>query len=214
MVVVHLRAHSAAAGLDLGAVALHLNHVFLAESDGQAAFKRLEAKVGHPDTWEPADYLDLAFLPFMRDPTRTQEERALWAAQLAEQLPEPINRYATAMIIGLTSTFVDPEVLNSLKEVIRMNRLVEELEAEALQRGLEQGIEEGLEKGLEKGLEQGRVMVTEILTQKFGPLPQDVLARLITMRGEAPVDRRRAAVSVGARARRGLADFAKRLSAP
>ncbi len=151
MVVVHLRAHSAAAGLDLGAVVLRLNHVFLAERDGQAAFKRLEAKVGRPDTWESADYLDLAFLPFMRDPTRTQKERALWAAQVAEQLPEPINRYATAMIIGLTSTFVDPEVLNSLKEVIRMNRLVEELEAEARQRGLEQGIEEGLEKGLEKG---------------------------------------------------------------
>jgi len=34
-----------------------------------------------------------------------------------------------------------------------------------------------------------------------------------TMRGEAPVDRRRAAVGVGARARRGLADFAKPLSA-
>jgi len=104
--------------------------------------------------------------------------RPIWAAQVAEQLPEPINRYATAMIIGLTSTFVDPEVLNSLKEGIRMNRLIEELEAEARQRGLEQGIEEGLEKGLEKGLEQGRVMVTEILTQKFGPLPPEVLAPL------------------------------------
>jgi len=85
---------------------------------------------------------------------------------------------------------VDPWVLNSLKEVIRMNRLVEELEAEARQRCLEQGIEEGLEMGLEKGLEkglqlglekgleQGRVMVTEILTQKFGPLPPEVLDQL------------------------------------
>jgi len=156
--------------------------VFIAERDAQAAFQRLEAKVGHPDTWESADYLDLAFLPWMRDPTRAQKERALWAAQVAEPEPEPIHRYATAMIMGLTRTLVDPWVLNSLKEVIRMNRLVEELEAEARQRGLEQGIEEGLEmgleKGLEKGLEQGRVMVTEILTQKFGPLPPEVLDQL------------------------------------
>jgi len=90
------------------------------------------------------------------------------------------------MIMGLTRTLVDPWVLNSLKEGIRMNRLIEELEAEARQRGLEQGIEEGLEQGLEKGLqlglekglEQGRVMVTEILTQKFGPLPPEVLDQL------------------------------------
>jgi len=136
MVVVHLRAHSAAAGLDFGAVVLRLNHVFIAERDAQAAFQRLEAKVGHPDTWESADYLDLAFLPWMRDPTRAQKERALWAAQVAEPLPEPIHRYATAMIMGLTRTLVDPWVLNSLKEGIRMNRLIEELEAEARQRGL------------------------------------------------------------------------------
>jgi hypothetical protein len=56
MVVVHLRAHSAASGLDFGAVALRLNPVLLAECDGQTAFKRLAAKVGHPETWESADY--------------------------------------------------------------------------------------------------------------------------------------------------------------
>ncbi len=126
--------------------------------------------------------LDLAFLPLMGDLTRTQKERALWAAEVAEPLPEPIHRYATTRIVGLTRTFVDPWVLDSLKEGIRMNRLVEELESEARQRGLEQGLEKGLEKGLqrglEKGLEQGRSMVTEILTQKFGPLPQEVLDQL------------------------------------
>ena len=71
---------------------------------------------------------------------------------------------------------------------VRYITSVERLAIErGMQKGLEQGIEKGLEQGIEKGLEQGiekgrlegeSIILFRQLTRRFGPLPQDVLARL------------------------------------
>ncbi|MGC8720166.1 MAG: hypothetical protein ACP5TY_09195, partial [Thermodesulforhabdaceae bacterium] len=50
---------------------------------------------------------------------------------------------------------------------------------QGLQQGIEQGIEKGLQKGVKKGLLEGsREMVLEVLTEKFGSVPQDVERRI------------------------------------
>jgi flagellar biosynthesis/type III secretory pathway protein FliH len=54
---------------------------------------------------------------------------------------------------------------------------------EGLQKGFQQGIQQGIEKGLQKGVKKGllegsREMVLEVLTEKFGSVPQDVERRI------------------------------------
>lgn len=48
-----------------------------------------------------------------------------------------------------------------------------------LELGLEQGLERGLEQGIEKGREEGRrLALLELIAQRFGPIPEHLLAEL------------------------------------
>lgn len=118
--------------LDLGSVDYSVQNISIADKDGHAIWERLRTLP--PDGWSEGDVLDLAFFPFMEDP-RPQAERAMLAARLAGTIPGGMGRLASAFIVGLTSSLVEPDVLKSLKEVIRMNDLITELEREAIARG-------------------------------------------------------------------------------
>lgn len=64
-----------------------------------------------PDDWTDRDVHNLVFYPFMES-VRPLKERAIWAADLASTIPGSKGRLACAAIIGLTSRFVDEDVVN------------------------------------------------------------------------------------------------------
>ena len=158
--------------LALGSITYEVTNILIADKDGPAAWDRLTQL--SPDAWSDLDVLDLAFFPFMADP-RPQAERALAAAQLANTVPGEAGRLASAMIIGLTASLVEPAVLESMKEVIQMNDLITELQREAVERGWERGLAEGEVKGRAEGHLE---VLLEIATARFGVLPPTVTARL------------------------------------
>ncbi len=182
--------------LELGSVDYTVQNISIAEKDGTATWARLRTLA--PEDWAEGDIMDLAFFPFMKD-ARTQAERAILAAKLASTIPGGMGRLASALIVGLTSSLVEPDVLKSMKEVIRMNDLITELAQEALARGWKEGIERGRELGLEQGkelgLEQGkqlglevgkaegrvqgrRELLVALLSARFGELPVEMTTQL------------------------------------
>ena len=62
----------------------------------------------------------------------------------------------------------------------RKVRYVTSVERLATERGMQQGLEKGLEQGIEKGRLEGEgTILRRQLTRRFGPLPQNVLDRLV-----------------------------------
>lgn len=162
-----------------GSVFFSVTNVYLAHMDGQRVSKRLKSKIQTEQTWNACDMLDLTFLPFMKHASKTPAERAHFAASLAQRLPYPQSLYATALIAGLTGATTDSHVLKSIKEVIRMNQLIRELEQEAIQRGWQTGYNEGREEGREEGhLEAAIAIIASLLAQKFGSVPTHIWDRL------------------------------------
>ncbi len=137
-VVVHLQAESAPKVIELGSISLRLDHVFLASRDGRAVWTRLVERAKAPTEWTSADYLDLAFLPFMSDRINPPAERARRVATLANNLPDPYHVIATALLLSLTATFATGVLLESLREGLRMNRFLDQLKSEACQEGHEE----------------------------------------------------------------------------
>ena len=166
-VVVYLGpAPHAPAVLDRGAVRFSVRNVLVAERDGDATWERLVAHAAAGTAWTPTDLLDLAFLPFMRAHASTQVARAVAAAKLAETLPDPWRLSATALLVGISSRFLDRSVLQSLKEVLRMNELIRMIE----------------EEGRTEGRTEGQVeLLWVMLIQRWGPLPAEVREKLATL---------------------------------
>ena len=165
--------------LELGSVDYTVQNISIAEKDGAATWGHLRTLA--PEDWSEGDIMDLAFFPFMED-SRTQAERAILAAELAGTIPGGMGRLASAFIVGLTSSLVEPEVLKSMKEVIRMNDLITELAQEALARGWKEGIEQGRAQGRVEGRMEGWLeAVLEVLSARFGELPPHMLTRIRTL---------------------------------
>ncbi|PSR20168.1 MAG: hypothetical protein C7B45_16140 [Sulfobacillus acidophilus] len=153
-IVVYLCAISSApALLNAGAIQYSVENVFIAEKSGESAWDRVSRLP--VDAWTDSDILDLTFYPFMRD-AQSQSERALKAAKLSTQLPKAMQQRVGAMLLGLTLSFLDDAVVQSIKEVIRVNDLIRELEEEAIQRGWNKGWQEGHQRGHEQGRAEGR----------------------------------------------------------
>lgn len=138
--------------LELHSIRYNVENVFVSIMAGDEVWERVGPLM--PNDWTDRDVLDLVFYPFMQS-VRPLKERAIRAANLANTIPGSKGRLACAAILGLTSRFVDEEVVDLIKEVIRMRDLVSELEDEAIQRGWTKGLEEGMEQGLKQGREQG-----------------------------------------------------------
>ena len=146
---------------------------------------------GVPQITEPAQALadpELAVLSAMahgRDRNTTKSAQIALVAQLASQ--------------GLDadrSTLYFDLVLASLSEAARrelqaMDPAKYEYQSEFAKRyfaqGIEQGIERGIERGIEQGIEQGMAlgategraaMVLRLLSVRFGPLNEDIEARI------------------------------------
>ena len=153
---------------DWGSLQYRVQHVFIGDRDADATLSRLRAQ--GPEAWDLEDDLDLAFLPFMRS-TQSQQVLLEQAVTLAANplLPKAHRQYASALVGGMTVAFIPPEVLKSLKEVVRMtNDFIREIEQEATERGLEQG-------RLEGRLEGQRLNLLRLIETRFGSLaPQQV----------------------------------------
>ncbi len=180
-VVVYLYPTSLASSrLERRSVQYQVENVMIADKAGPAIWQHLAALP--PQDWSDPDILDLTFYPFMDDPL-SRSERALRAATLATFLPKPIQQRIGALILGLTSTFLDEKVLKSMKEVLKMNDLVRELEEEAILRGWNKGLEQGLEQGLQQGLAQGRrkgilTSLEVLIGSRFGDVPAALKTRM------------------------------------
>ncbi len=175
---------------DRGSVVFDVENVMIAEKSGPVTWKRLSRLVA--EEWTDSDILDLTFYPFMDD-VETRAERAVKAAQLATILPRPMQRRVVAMILGLTSTFLDKEVIHLVKGVLEMNDLIRELEEEAIQRGLtigeSKGFEEGKKTGLEEGRQEGRQEGTlaalhMFIIARFGSIPATIAPILLELTEE------------------------------
>lgn len=177
-VVVYLYpARTVPSRLDGGSVQFHVHNIMIADKSGPTTWQHLQQLAAAE--WTDTDILDLTFYPFMND-VQTRAARALQAAQLATMLPRTIQRRVGALMLGLTSTFLDAEVVKLLKEVLKMNDLVRELEDEAIQRGWQRGIAQGLEEGRQKGWQEGRqegrqegtlTALQTLIIARFGSIP-------------------------------------------
>ena len=107
-----------------GSVEFDVENVMIAEKSRPTTWKRLSRLA--VDDWTDNDILDLTFYPFMDD-VETRAERAIKAAKLATVLPGPVKGRVGAMILGLTSAFLDKEVVHLVKEMLKMNDLVREM---------------------------------------------------------------------------------------
>ena len=161
-VVVYLGpVHEAPAVLDRGAVRFSVRNVLVAERDADATWQRLVAHAAAGTAWTSTDLLDIALLPFMKAHALTQSALAVAAAKLAETLPA-WRLSATALVLGLSSRFLDRPVLQSLKEVLRMNELVQMIE------------------------EEGQVeLLWVMLIQRWGPLPAEVRQKIAVLAATA-----------------------------
>lgn len=158
--------------LDLHSLLFTVDNVFVAKMPGDTVWERLVRLPG--DRWTDADFLDLAFYPFMRSEFSLLE-RAIRAAKLANLLPTPGSEIAGAAVVGLTCSFVDPEVVNLIQGVIRVNDLITALENDAIERGWAKGMQQGMQEGIRRD----RVHVIMVLTDnRIGEIP-DPLAKHI-----------------------------------
>lgn len=179
--------------IDYGSVKLTVHNILIAKKDGQSTWARLQNTPA--EIWTTHDDLDLAFLPFMCDPTTTAKQRAIHAVEHLLNLPVGHRRFAGALIAGMTSTFLDPTVVKLIKEAIKMNELIRQLEEEAIERGLSKGFQQGIQEGVQQGVEQGvrqglqeglhqglqrglQKAAIQLMRTRFGPLDFDVIARI------------------------------------
>lgn len=166
---------------DWGTIRVHVHNVYLANKNAEDAIRRIQRT--RPEDWTIYDDLDLAFLPFMGHRDLTQQQLVAQSVDLLPHIPKTHQSYVGALIAGLTSNFLSADMLNSLKEVIRMTELIRQLEEEAIARGLEKGLQQGREQGLQEGLKEGRhdgqlQAAITILRARFGPLSEAVVTEL------------------------------------
>ncbi|MCY0878982.1 MAG: hypothetical protein OWU84_08580 [Firmicutes bacterium] len=156
-----------------GAVSIRVHNIYLGRREAEAVIARL----GHasPGVWTPKDDLDLAFLPFMAHATLTQRDLVNVSVDLLNKAPRNHQMLTAAVILALTSRFLNEDLVKLLLGVIQMRDLIKELEDEAIERGLAQGLARGLELGRQQGMRQGKIdMLLAILRARFHTVPDEL----------------------------------------
>jgi predicted transposase/invertase (TIGR01784 family) len=136
----------------------------------------------------PFPTLVLLALRDARTPGQLLHELDLWADALTDVANAPDGQDALRQLFLYISTVADNLPLETLRSRVAklcpaaeeaIMTIAEQLQARGLSQGLEQGLSQGRQQGLQQGLQQALLQTLEMqLTQKFGPLPDAVAARL------------------------------------
>jgi hypothetical protein len=172
---------------DYGDIQITVSNVFIASKDAQAVRQRLNNRPS--SQWTAYDDLDLAFFPFMTERGTTRHDRVREVTEWLPKLDSDHRRVAAALLVGLTGAFLDTNMLQSLKEVIRMNDLIRELEQEAIDRGITLGMQKGIEQGIQQGRLLGqRQILLHVLEARFGVVSSSQKARIESANPDALVE--------------------------
>jgi hypothetical protein len=102
------------------------------------------------------------------DPLRELALRLLTSWKIRAQQEEELSAEEQELLMNLSSAYLEWE------QKTRQAGL-----QEGLQQGLQMGLQQGLQVGRQEGLQEGeRRMLLGLLTERFGPLPQPLVARI------------------------------------
>ena len=129
--------------LDAGTIRYEVETIFLARYDGDSILATIEQHLKE-NTWTPSDRIALAFASRYHYQTASPAQVLDRMLHLTKQIPDPTEQnYVAALLLGLGVRNLGPEQEKRLKEVLFVNRVILEIEQEALKRGREQGWQEG-----------------------------------------------------------------------
>ena len=150
-----------------GWLQFQLERTFVGARDGAATWQRLQAKQasGPAADWTGVDVLDVALLPYMRDPAATAAARVGRAIQVAAAMPSPWAEAAVACVVGMAPAELAVLVLKWLQEVRSVRSVLDVVVEEAEQRGEARGEQRGEARGKVEGLQAA---VRQTLLQRFG----------------------------------------------
>jgi hypothetical protein len=98
------------------------------------------------------------------DPLRELALRLLTSWRIRTQQQEQLSAEEQELMMNLSSAYLEWE---------------QKTRQEGIQVGLQEGRRQGLQEGRRQGLQEGeRRMLLELLSERFGPLPQTLLARI------------------------------------
>ena len=127
---------SAPSGLDLGALRVRVEQVFLSGFDTEGMLADLRAKTEAGEPLDDDDVLRLIILPLTQPDKERKQELIENSISIARSMrDEGRQLFAVAGIMTATDKFIDPEYRKRLKEWIRMTaiaRLFEEEKIEAV----------------------------------------------------------------------------------
>ena len=122
--------------LDLGALRVRVEQVYLSRFDTGAILAGLKAKAGAGEPFDDDDVLRLIVLPLTQPDKAMKQELIEDAVRIAKSVKDENQQlFALAGIVTATNRFIDPEYREKLKEWIRMThlaRLFEEEKVEAV----------------------------------------------------------------------------------
>ena len=152
--------------LDRGSHVFTVRNIYLGQRDGEAVVARLREVTGRGGELSSLERLDVMLLPLMRQ-SRPLPEVLREVAGLARALPQPVRDDVVGTMVGLAYNYLEPAVAEGLLEVLRVANALENLVADALEKG---GI-----AALVKGRQED---ILSVLVTRLGPIPEEIQRRV------------------------------------
>ena len=147
--------------LDIGCAQYHVENIFLAERDGDAALARVQDHV-RAGMFTLEDRFELAFAPHMKR-SLGLEDTVRRSIALIEQIPDERERsYVAALFVELNRRWLDEPSNQQIRKWVEKMDLVKEIVEEAV----EKASKESFAQGIEQGIEQGIARTVRLMKQK------------------------------------------------
>jgi len=118
-----------------GSVTYETKAVFMKNYNGDQIIQSLWAKVESGEELTELDELHLVFLPLMRSSV-SRSERAIETVELAKRITDEARQFRLlATIIAISDKFIDEEYVEKLMEVLKMAKVLREIEKRAELKG-------------------------------------------------------------------------------
>ncbi len=142
VILYHSSVRSAPEAVDLGMIQYHVENVYLALHDGDAALGVVAAHLA-TDRWEASDRLRLALALCMH----AQDRRALFGQTLeliaAVPTPEEADLVAAAIMALAEPMLLESEMIRLEKELKKVSKILERSEQSGIAKGRQEGLQEG-----------------------------------------------------------------------
>jgi len=142
--------------LDAGAIKYSVDAFYMSTIDGDATYEAIRAKVAAGKLLNKQDLMSIVFLPMMNtsgDKVASFEK----SISLSQEVP-PGNEQVQiqAMLQLLADKFIkDQDILQKLKEMMRMSVISKMIWQEAIEEGLKEGHNKGMKEGMREGMKEG-----------------------------------------------------------